>query len=897
MRLVPFVTLLACGSIPEVELASPPDSTEHDAHPEVPSILRDVAMVDDDNAFTQPYVPGHRTTMDGRIGVRVQGGPPGPPLLSEMISLHLFVPEALDEPIMTGPRGSAITAGQASVDLLFPPALEEGVVRLGHHAMCDATTPFPVEGERTNPYTCGPDGNHDCYDLTIISSTSRGIGATLWGTPVTVEVAQPKTADATIVHAELGEPVEGYTIPSTTEWTEPAVTMDGRLLTGRLGRIPRSWTNPNTQESFLRPFDLAYAVLPEDAAPCDVTGWTDFHPISHAPYDDQMVGTYGLAAYPFRDSEGNLVADGEDVGGTYPWVDREGANVFMAAVHGRLEEQSHDRFPRRCVHEGCDDHRENIDWDRGFLVAGLWTHGKFVHIDAMINHLDWAVGVTPTAHQWVDLYKDASGQAVPVRVGAGRFIRALRSVAPYPDGYTHNANVLDSLQNLFNHGMHADPITPRDVVWVMSNGVATDEVVFDDMLDPNALILSNMQASVTPIYNDLGWSIAVPKHHNGQVRRFNGPPSGITDYVLSGDEDEAIHLQNGSTSLDWQVPAYGHIDAGRARIEPAALGGIKGRGLWLSGDAAVHYEIPEQSKDIAAVPWYVGLFIDDRAPDELRELLTFPDGTQIRLRGNTVEYLAGDVLVHTVTLTDMPTWRHLAWQMDPGNRTVTLVHNGMAYDRVELDEPMFTLSPGTLTLGARDGWTGIRGWVDDFTVLAHAPDLEVRCNHARGTLTAIDPTIGWTTEHPQWAHNEIGAIAGGDLFACFTDYSTDYGATLANIPQGMRSVREAILSPEGSAEYGHPRPDSSGNGFCLSCHTEEGKGGLSIDALRAIDLPMEEDRRRQPSQPPRRVFGNIPAGWLPGGPERHTQAPPEGLIVDQWLADPEGDSKPRRHGG
>ena len=27
------------------------------------------------------------------------------------------------------------------------------------------------------------------------------------------------------------------------------------------------------------------------------------------------------------------------------------------------------------------------------MIGGLWTHGKFVLIDAMINHLDWSIGV------------------------------------------------------------------------------------------------------------------------------------------------------------------------------------------------------------------------------------------------------------------------------------------------------------------------------------------------------------------------------------------------------------------------------------------------------------------------------------------------------------------------
>ena len=431
-----FTLLLGCPTEEPVLPEPLPVPGTYAEHPEPPAILRDVAAIDDDAQFTRPFVPGHRTTMDGRVALRVQGGPPGGTELSTQLSFYLFVPEALEEPLLPGPPGAAILPDPEPIRVDFPPALEDGVERLGHHAICDPTEEFAVTGEQPNPSTCGPGGLNDCYDITIISSTSTGLSIQMWGTPATVEVSDPKTPQAALVSVVLGEPVAGIEISATAEWTEPAVTTDGRLITGRLGRFPREWTNPETGESFIRPYDLVYSVLPPEADPCDVTGWTDVHPMSHAPYDPAMVGTYGLAAYPFRDTEGNLIEDGEDLGGTYPWVDREGANVFMTGVHGRISEQSEERYPRRCVVEGCEIYPENIDWDRGFLIAGLWTHGKFVHLDGMINNQDWAVGVTPETHWMVEMYQDADGAPTEVRFGAGRFIEAFRGEGPYPDGYT-----------------------------------------------------------------------------------------------------------------------------------------------------------------------------------------------------------------------------------------------------------------------------------------------------------------------------------------------------------------------------------------------------------------------------------------------------------------------------
>lgn len=873
----------------------------YDPHPEPPATLRDVALIDDDVAFTQPYVPGHRTTMDGRIALRVQGGPPGTERLAQNLSFYLFAPERLEAPILPGPPGPEILATLQPWDVPFPPALDPSVNRLGHHAICDPTTEFPMDGERTNPYPCGPENEHDCYDITVINSTSVGLKTQLWGTDATVEVGLPKTVDAEIVDITLGTPVAGGSIPYTAEFTEPAVTADGRLLTGRLGRFPRDWTNPETGETLTRPYDLAYFQLPEDAEPCDVTGWTVFHPVSHAPYDPRMVGQYGMAAYPFRDTEGALIPDGEDMGGTYPWVDREATNVFMTGVHGRIVEQSHEQYPRVCVTEGCETFSENVDWDRGFMVGGLWTHGKMVHLDGLINNIDWAVGVTPQSHWMVDMYRDSGGGMTDVRFGSGRFVPEARDGSgSYPEGYTHNANIMDSLQNLHTWQASSFPVTPRDVVWVMSSGVATDEIAFDDLLDPNAFIVSNMQASITQLYDEEGQSMSIPHHHNGQVRELNGAVLIAASYDLLPEEQEEIHLQNGATSLRWSVPAYGRVEAGTGRIEPVALGGIKGRGFWLSGTNEVRYSVPQQPRSVRDVPWTLGIYVDPRYDDsEVHTLFTWPDGSRVRLLGRSVlQYVVDDKQVHAVSLPLTEGWMHLGWQIEAGNETVTFLLDGMALDSWTSDTPLFEMTTGDFVVGqAGEVAWGFRGWIDNLVVLAHAVNPEVACNHAGGTLIRVEQG-DWATRSyltPRWAHDEIAAAAGealGARYACFADHSEDYAAHLGNLPEGAVGVRDAVNFPEGPIRAGQPRPDSSENAFCMSCHTSEGQDALGLDALSyQTGLNAEDDPRRQPLQPPRRVFGNIPAGWIPpgpgpGSPLEATQAPNEGLIIDHWVLAP-----------
>ncbi|TNE88555.1 MAG: hypothetical protein EP330_14380 [Deltaproteobacteria bacterium] len=869
-----------------------PDAEDYNRHPEPPALFRDVAMVDDDNQWNGVYVPGGlRTTQDGRVALQVQGGP-------DTFSFYLYAPEKMNEAVLPGAPGMSILATPDPVRVVFPPAQDPDVYRVGHHAICDPTHEFPVEGERTNPYACGTDLANDCYDIHIISSISIDTNTRMWGTPATIEVSNPKTVDARIANVSLGEPVAGTTLGGAFEWAEAAITIDGRLLTGRWGGAIRSWTHPESGESFIRRYDLGYSYLDESYEPCDITGWTDFHPMSHAPYDPELVGRYGLAQYPFRDSEGELIADGEDMGGSYPWVDREGANVFMTGVPGTIHEQSKDDFPRTCVVEGCEDLTYSMDFDRGFLVAGAWTHGRLVHLDGMINNIDWSIGLAPDAHMMVDLYQDTDGTPVAARLGAGRG----HSGSPPPPGHPGNENILDSQQNMPNFRPAMRHVTPRDVVWIMSSGVATDEIAFDDFLDPRAFIVSNMQASITQVIDDDGRTTGVPWHHNGQVRDLElGLVSNLSPYELVHDEYDDVHIQNAATSLDFAVPAYGLVEAGTGRTEPTALGGFYGRGFWLDGVNRIRYALPAQDLDS---DWYVGIFVDARSWDgATRALMTFPDGSSVRLvEGHTVQYVADERVLHSVELPAAGEgWRHLAWFVREDHRELTLLVDGFPLDRYEARREFFGMGEGELILGRagdrRNGEpdAGVRGWIDDFKVLAHDVDAEVACNHAGGTLIRVDDNAAWADTaalYPDWAHEEVAAAAGlatDARYACFHDYSADFAAHLGNLPEGSTSVRDAILFPEGPLMVGAPRPDSSSNAFCLSCHHEDGKAGMGLGALSYTpNVPLEEDRRRQPLQPLRRVFGNVPAGWIPadhgpGSPMEPLVAPNEGLLVDPWV--------------
>ena len=844
--------------------------------PETPRIHRDLHRVERDG-FTAPHIPPHRTSADGRVALNTQGS-------GFELRFWLFVPEALHAPILHDEGDRPIHPDPEPWVLPFQPADHDYT---GHHAICDPRGYDPSPGERPNPYACGE--GHDCYDLVVISNTVRGLDAQFWGLPVTLEVADPKTSAARLVDVRAGDPVAGPWLRGSPEWSESMVTFDGRLLTGRAGSLPRNWTHPQTGEVRTGLYDLMYAVLPDEAEPCDVTAWTDFHPMSHAPFDPQMKGRYALADYPFRDTEGRQIDDGEDLAGTYPWVDRLGRNVFMSAIPDTLAETPEDAFPRRCHEPGCEGFREATGTQKGYLVGGGWTHGRFVHLDAMINHTDWPVGGHPSNHVVVDLYGPGPvAGPTSVRVGAGRMGVGEPGM---PVGFGGNLNILDSAEHLYNFRRHLRPGTPRDVVWVMSTGAATDEVVFDDMLDPDALIVSNMQASITAM------DIPIPP----KVVYWNGLDRSQRPARFTGE----IHVQNGATSLPerWAAPAYGELAPGAGRIEPVAMGGIRGKGLWLDGSAGVRYRIPDQPQPIDDHDWYMGVFVDARrAEASVRTLVSFPDGSRLSLHDDRELVMSkDDLIVHRVWLPEpsLAGWMHIGMNLRDGFRRIELFHDGFLLAHLRADEPLFQPVPGSLWLGddPSDPWSGVCGWVDDFKLIARAVDPEVACNHAYGTLAGVEPGHPLHTAaaaYPELGHEVLRHLLRGvgwpvsDRYVCLHDHTSDAGV-LHGLPEDALHVRDALIFPEGPVRYGQARPDSSDNAFCLSCHTSEGRSGLGLGALAPIPgLLAEDDPRRQPDQPPARVFGQIPAGWIPAGPGEgspgEAQALDElGASLDAWV--------------
>lgn len=857
--------------------------------PEVPKI-RPLAMYAEavpgngQPELEHPVVPPFRTTSDGRVALdlKKQKG---------RVTFYVMNPERLLAPISTGPAGIRMVDASSRATLNHLDLYDDGTFpgTHAHTTICDAKPALRASGATRNPYNCR--NGDDCYDVTLIATVDRGTnGVDIWGTDITIRVDNPKTSGASIADITINSPpVRGANF-SVNDFFEPQVTEDGRLLVGRIGKseIP---VNINGQTK-MRRIEIVYSTYtPEEGDPCDVTLWDEIRPISQAYGDPDMHGRYGIAAQPFRDAENNPIGDGDDLGGSYPWIDSEGNNLLFSTIGEQLYYDAGagnfgTRYPASCVTGyTCNDGLDNGKNFRGVGVAGSWSRGKIVLVDNILNNTDHGLGRTGETQRMLALYVPSVNHSGSVRVGTGRSNGPPDWVRPN----TQNTEFIESLENRFNYRELAKPVTIRDVVWHVSTGKATAEVAFDDVVNPNSFLIAEMTGSLSK--ND---------------------PTGTRDYTRLKYWDgwdgsaftEEIHLQNAATADHWRIPSYGLVH-GDVRLEPVALGGIVGKGVWLDGDAedGVEFAIHAQPNDVGSHDWYVSLFLNPRFDDDgvERNLLTFPDGSRVALLGlNIVRMITpagatGDIVLPAGSVT-RAAWAHFGFLVRRDAGGIDFHVNGYKYASAPYIGAVMQLVPGSLWLGADGTHPGPRGWLDELKVFARDPGPEVTCNHARGTLVAVDQSSDPTWQavasaYPVGSHDEISAqltVHGkptAPQYACFVDYNEPRNVTLDNLPTGTVSVRGNLLFPEGPLRYGAPRPDSTTNVFCQSCHNRlQTVPGLSPAALQPGTVNMEDDPRRQPSQPPQLLFGNVPAGFFDGTmPRRDQVAPPDGFALDKLV--------------
>lgn len=911
-----------CASLPALGLAQP-------AVPESPAIWREVTGVIDPDGiagttyspqFTRPHLPGYRTTNDGRISTAVEGsGPDG-----SVPRFALMIPEKMTQPFLLNPAGSytvlSPTVTRINVTNSFGnPSLgsknfTDGVLGVSHVCLWDpGSNPQSVAGE-------------DVYNIRVMVTSNQGASPNnhtqFFVTPIKITVSNPKTTTASIRLIEKTGPTLAG--PLFSGWSgsafEPVVCGDGRLLITRVGSGNLIWTNPNT--GVVQPAqscDIVYSYY-TGGNPADPAQWTNLIPISFAPSDTRINQIFGFAMAPFRDPEGTLISPGKDIGGSYPWIDRDAKNLFFETVFDKLHylangNYNNARFPQTGAPEDAPDYTQGEDGGKhqGVSFVGLWSHGKVVMIDNLLNDVDFAIGQGDTnaaggtstgpQQRMVTLFQPNSGplgtETGILRMGYGRATKRM------PAGENDNGNIIDSIENVFNYRQYALPIGLRDVTWPMSDSKQADELAFDDYLDPDGFIIANMEGLLT-----------LPAG-GGSFKHWTGWNTTTNAF------DQPVKLQNAATSTTdrWIVPKNGLV-IGNGRLEPACTGGVHGKGFSMDGAIGLEFTVDAQPTgvDVHAHDWYVGIFVDCRFANDTteRRLLTFPDGTRIALYGRSqVLYEnASGAIINRISIpvpnTTAPTsamddllpdtgWAHFAFQVRQGGTEVVFHLNGLPYNRWDdAFAAMFQMTPGKLTVGkpAAEAVTGFAGWVDELKVIAHSVDYETACNHANGTLVGLNSgyTGVWKTKFadrfPTWAHTAItnrlknNGETSYTQYACFYDYKNDNAAHRFSIPSGTTSLRQSIHFPEGPLFHNAPRPDTATNAFCITCHHTTGKAGLDLGALDLdAGFTAANDPRRQPMQPPQKLFGHIPPALVDstGLPATATDAPAGGTNIDPWM--------------
>lgn len=813
--------------------------------PDVPLITRRVVLADRGH-YVAPVVPAWRSSADGRIAI-VDG-------VIRPVKLEL---------LRSGPISQQ------------GPDLAASIFGDGKSVLADfgdtATGGFLCTPARSNPAPCPENPDEDCYDLVIVRRDDDA--GQLVSAPLHVRVSSPKTLQAAVEGIQVGTQT-AVDLPFHSSG-EMVPTADGHLVTLRIheggdhGAASKITYQLSGGRVVTQPVSLAYAYA---ADACDITEWlaqdktgtlTSIRPWPAAFYDPRLhdahgAPTYGIAARPIRDADGNELAEDAILAGSYPWLDREGNNLMFSTVDPRpLSATLRARYPM--VVEGGDPLAVIDTAPRGFAVVGAWTQGKTVMLDGMINNEDY--GFNPDDTHRVVLYQSA-GAPLAVRVNGGSNNGVTPLGLPFANGNNHE---IESLENTFAMHAPALPVTPHDVVWSVTRGLASDEIAFDELMNPNLVLLAEMNAAWRPLYDPVSHAQVAT---NGQLEDgFDVADSGGAFTY----DAAAVRVQNAAASPLFALASSGQL-SGDGRIEPFALGGVRGRGLWLEPASRLAFTFPDEP-NAAGHAFYVSLFIDARDHlDGAAPVFAFtPSGAtspwslSLADGGATAVIQDGDTAsridIACAAASWKLRWHHLGVLFDANHATLLLDGNSLA--SVALASPV-ALTAGTLRVG------GIRGWYDEVRVeidgdghpLTTRPAPELLCNVAHGTVVRD---------------------AGNDT--CATDYTTDLGVGRGRIPAGTTSRRAAILEGDAPLYWDLARPDSTRRAFCLSCHVDAARDPgraprLTLEALTAGTVPTSQDPRTQPMQPPSidelpaQARGNLPAHWIDGTyPAHATQGP------------------------
>ena len=853
---------------------------------------------------------GKRSTVDGRLTISGCG--------TDMC-FKLIMPELLEDDNLP----LALTSGR----ILSFSTPNDKVPRSEFHAssvnfssssaaICDAFPATPLArryavSDVQNPDRCSGNTANDCYDVSVILVLSKGTDSEIWSRKVLVEVENPKSRYASVKNVTpMGQPEKspvtaqldpGATFPGDFMET-PNVSGDGRLILMSGGQG-----------------GLVYAVnTGGQYDPCDARGWLRFHPISHM-YNDPDMAPYGIAEYPFRDTEGDPYVDGDILRGSYPWLDRSGNSVFYSRVGSVNPDSAVGGYEFSVkpalgflTPEYVLDSVLAVNNQAGLSFAGLWSRGKLIHLDGRANLSSYTININALDK---DVNKDycadpnstdcilAKTDAANVR-SQGLTVSTYSNQPPTTINEARNTQIFAN-EHHFNYLPYMNTIDPRDVTWILNTSRNTMELAFDDFVSPHVLIHSSMVPTISTVSKSLG-AQNVPFFNDGFRIVCDAPCADELRDRYVADYSLVPRIQNSATvspkmlATNLVPPAHGAL-LGGARVEPIAAGGFKGRGVYLDGvDDRIRYDVTSDDQVVEDIPWFISLWlntkglIDANGNPVQRELLHFPDSTVVQLKkfdrmriknGSFVKVIGFPSGLHMFP----SRWTHLAIQSIPiANDTGTRVRifvNGYAIYEGDHAVRLFRMTNGSVRLGFnpnRAGSLGFRGWIDDFKIIQGDLNPEEVCNHAYGTLVGVDPVIhnsNKSSKYPAFAHAAVTNFISADeptfpQYFCEVTFPEtdalsgalpgDYGTKVClgalDNTEPDRCVGRSVLMPEGPLFYDLPRPDSRANTFCLSCHTDQDQRSTMEpeQVLGPHSETAEIDDRRQPTQPPQKIFGVLP---------------------------------------
>ncbi len=612
---------------------------------------------------------------------------------------------------------------------------------------------------------------------------------------------------------------------------EPTTTADGMLLI----------VNDSRKKNLMYSYN--------DVGPCDARGWHTFYPISRAYLDPNVNTRYGFAIRQMRKSSGELYAPGETVKGLYPWVDRKGNNLLYS-THGYkdgLKLYKTDSGAQFSADAKFD--RQNT---AGVIVMGSWTNWKEVVPDNGLNHTDFTFKEYNKNTRFnLKMYRYSNKTVLPV--GSRR---------------------MNSVEHVFNHYDVMTPLSPFDVVWMVSSSENRNaELVFDEYMNPDALVVAHMNSPIT--YQNNG--------SNEYGSKIAYPRDGFKPYSGSGDEFKGIYnyafaetprLQNAST-IAHQARLY---LKGGAIVPPIAEGGVLGKGVYLDGEND-RIEIENMPQD--APNYYLGLWVNPHRPNSPQTLYQFASGSQIVVSESIVSFVTPDGVVEaSVNISGhLPEnsfsgahYFHLGISCDgfSGEGVVTIFINGnvVGTDIVKADYSLANESGEAFTVSQRvanSSYAPYKGYLDELRIYRLREEIfttgyfeEYACNLAMGSLSQTNGCEQIDLLHSEDV-DENGVGRGNDF--PLQAYLNKNCGNAVHKNHGLNCRRGVTFEIEDKHLVATmPRPDFSSTPFCLTCHVSQAHPvpGLRLDALSTGLVSSQNDHRRQPMMWPQWLSGRVP---------------------------------------